>query len=35
MDCSVRSKWEREGRAFRMLMSFQAIVCPVVRVREW
>ena len=31
--CSVRSKWEREGRAFRMLMSFQAILCPVVR--EW
>ena len=29
--CSVRSKREREGRAFRMLMSFQAILCPVVR----
>ena len=29
--CSVRSKWEREGRALRMLMSFQAILCPVVR----
>ena len=31
--CSVRSKWDLEGRDLRMLMSFQAILCPVVR--EW
>ena len=28
---SVRSKREREGRAFRMLILFQAIMYPVVR----
>ena len=31
--CSVRSRWERWGRDFRMLMLFQSILCPVVR--EW
>ena len=31
--CSVRSRWDLEGRAFRMLMLSQAILCPVVR--EW
>ena len=31
--CSVRSKWALDGRDLRMLMSFQAILCPVVR--EW
>ena len=31
--CSVRSRWALEGRDLRMWMSFQAILCPVVR--EW
>ena len=30
--CSVRSKWEREGRAFRILILFQAIVSSSERV---
>ena len=29
--CSVRSKWERVGRAFGMSILYQAIMCPVVR----
>ena len=28
--CSVRSRWEREGRALRIWISFQAMLCPVV-----
>ena len=28
---SVRSKWERVGRAFGMSILYQAIMCPVVR----
>ena len=31
-DCSARSRWDLDGRVLRMLMSFQAILCPV---REW
>ena len=29
--CSVRSRWDLEGRDFKMWMSFQVILCPVVR----
>ena len=31
--CSVRSSWERDVVDLRICMSFQAILCPVVR--EW